>query len=275
MAQVEKTRYYFVDESGDPLVFGKSRRGLLNGRGCSRYFILGFLDIPDPTSLAKGLRELRVRLLNDPYFSGVPSFQLKWKKTAVSFHAKDDLPEVRRHVYDLLVTHPMKFHAVVRDKREVLSWALQRSESEPGFRYHANDLYDSLVRRLFKDHLHKAELHRICFAKRGKSDRTKALRQALKRARERFCRQWGKEQLGQISIIAEPAKDNPCLQAVDYFLWALQRAYVPGEDRYIKYLWGSVGLIHDVDDRRKAGYGAYYHRKRPLTADAIKRNHGI
>lgn len=275
MVQVERTRCYFVDESGDPLVFSKRSRVAFNKPGCARYFILGFLDIPDPTSLARELRELRERLKKDPYFTGVPSFQGERQKTALSFHAKDDLPEVRRQVYDALVKYPMKFHAVVRDKRDVLSSALQRRESEPSFRYHANDLYDSLVRRLFKDHLHKAELHRICFARRGKSDRTMALREALIRARERFCTQWNREQVGQIIITAEASKDNPCLQAVDYFLWALQRVYVRGEDRYIRYIWDSVGLIHDVDDRREASYGAYYHKNRPLRAAAIKRNHGI
>jgi len=275
MAQAEKTRHYFVDESGDPLVFGRRRQVALNRPGCSRYFILGFLDVPDPMSLARDIRDLRGRLMKDPYFDGVPSFQIERQKTAVGFHAKDDLPEVRRQVYDVLVKHPMKFHAVVRDKRDVLSWALQRRESEPTFRYHANDLYDSLVRRLFKNHLHKAKLHRICFARRGKSDRTTALREALKAARERFCSQWKREQVGQITITDEASRDNACLQAVDYFLWALQRVYVRGEDRYLRYIWDSVGLIHDVDDRRETGYGAYYNEKRPLTAAAIKRNHGI
>jgi len=225
--------------------------------------------------LASDLRQLRSRLIEDPYFDGVPSFQAKRQKTAVNFHAKDDLPEVRRQVYDLLLKHPMKFHAVVRDKRDVFSWAMQRRESEAGFQFRPNDLYDSLVRRLFRDHLHKAELHQICFAKRGKSDRTRALREALKAAREHFCRKWGKEQVGQIVITTEASRDNACLQAIDYFLWALQRAFVQGEDRYTRYIWNSVGLIHDVDDRRENNYGAYYTEERPLTAAAIKRDHGI
>ena len=275
MAQIEKTRHYFVDESGDPLVFGKGGQGAFDKPGCSRYFILGFLDVEDPASLAHDLRELRGRLMKDSYYEGVPSFQVDRQKTAVSFHAKDDLPEVRRQVYDLLLKHPMKFHAVVRDKRDVFSWALQRHEPEAEFRYRPNDLYDSLVRRLFRDHLHKAELHQICFAERGRSDRTRALREALKAAREQFCHKWGKEQVGQIVMATEASKDNACLQAVDYFLWALQPAYVRGEDRYIRYIWDSVGLIHDVDDRRENKYGAYYTKERPLSTAAIKRNHGI
>jgi hypothetical protein len=40
--------------------------------------------------------------LADPYFKGVPSMQADAKKTALFFHAKDDLPEVRREVFRVL-----------------------------------------------------------------------------------------------------------------------------------------------------------------------------
>lgn len=113
-------RYYFVDEAGDGVLFDKKGRSIIGTEGCSRYFILGLLDIADPEALTKALADLRGTLLSDPYFSGVPSMQPKAKKTALAFHAKDDLPEVRREVFSLLMKHDLRFFAVVRDKHKVL-----------------------------------------------------------------------------------------------------------------------------------------------------------
>jgi len=44
-------RYYFVDEAGDATIFDGRGRVLIGEQGCSRYFILGVLDVPDPLGL--------------------------------------------------------------------------------------------------------------------------------------------------------------------------------------------------------------------------------
>ena len=36
-------------------------------------------------------------------------------KTALMFHAQDDVPEVRREVFKVLAQHDVKFYAVVRE----------------------------------------------------------------------------------------------------------------------------------------------------------------
>ena len=59
-------------------------------------------------------------MLADPYFKDVPSLQAEEKKTALLFHAKDDLPEVRREVFSLIQRHAIRFSAIVRDKLRVL-----------------------------------------------------------------------------------------------------------------------------------------------------------
>ena len=89
-------RTYYVDESGDATIFNRRGQVLIGEQGCSRYFILGVLDIENAVSLQQELDELRASLLADPYFKDVPSMQLAARKTALKFHAKDDLPEVRR-----------------------------------------------------------------------------------------------------------------------------------------------------------------------------------
>lgn len=54
------------------------------------------------------------------------------------------------------------------------------------------------------------------------------------------------------------------MQAVDYFLWALQRHFERGESRYAELIWPQVGLLHAVDETDAAPYGVYYTQKKPL-----------
>jgi hypothetical protein len=239
--------------------------------GCSRFFILGMLDVVNPEELGGKLNELRADLLSDPYFKDVPSMHPKAKKTARAFHAKDDLPEVRREVLALLRdTDGLRVFAVVTDKRRVLEYVRGRNAREPDYRYHSNELYDYLARRLFRDRLHKDSGYNIHFARRGKSDRTAALSAALTAARNHFQARWGIISEGPIQIFASKPVEVSALQAADYFLWALQRLYERGEDRYVAYLWPAFKLVHDIDDTRVAGYGVYYSQKKPLTTTALE-----
>lgn len=122
-----KNRYYFVDEAGDATIFGQRGKVLIGEKGCSRYFILGVLDVPNPVVLQNELDALRQSLLADPYFKKVPSMQPGARKTALMFHAKDDVPEVRREVFALLQRHDFRFLAVVRDKKRILEYVRQTS----------------------------------------------------------------------------------------------------------------------------------------------------
>ena len=265
------TRHYFVDEGGDGTLFSRKGKILVGTEGCSRFFILGLLDVSDPIVLEDRLDQLRGQLMNDSYFKSVPSMQPANRKTALAFHAKDDLPEVRRDVFRLLhETDGLRFFAVVADKLSVLEYVRQRNKREPAYRYHPNELYDSLTARLFRERLHQSSGYHIIFSKRGKSDRTAALHQALETARSHFVTQQEIINHGSLNIAVATPKEHAGLQAVDYFIWALQRLYERGEDRYLTYLWKAFGLVHDIDDTSKTDYGVYYTQNRPLTAAALK-----
>jgi hypothetical protein len=269
-AKQPSVRHYFVDEAGDTTLFNSKGKILIGTEGCSKFFILGLLDIVNPEALSNSLEALRTTLLADPpYFKKVPSIQSENQKTAIAFHAKDDIPEVRREVFNLLTKHELKFFAVVRDKQKLLDYVRERNQRESLYRYQQNELYDYLTRRLFKDRLHKDDEYRIYFAKRGKSDRTEALRNALEAARAKFSSQWGVASEAPIHISASTPPLCPCLQAVDYFLWALQRLYERREDRYVEFLWSQFSLVHDMDDTRKTKYGVYYTQKNPLILSKI------
>ena len=108
------------------------------------------------------------------------------------------------------------------------------------------------------------------FTKRGKADRTAALRQALETTRSRIAEQQKLISKASLQVSEAPPKEQAGLQAVDYFVWALQRLYERHQERYVTYLWRAFRLVQDVDDRRKAGYGMYYTQKKPLNAAALE-----
>ena len=58
-------KHCFVDEAGDPVLFNARGKLIVGSEGCSRYFLLGMLDIPNPVALEAELGRLRARLLAD------------------------------------------------------------------------------------------------------------------------------------------------------------------------------------------------------------------
>lgn len=270
-AQASKERQYFVDEAGDPVLFNRRKQMVVGAEGCSTFFALGLLDVNDGEKLGAELDSLRAQLLADPYFKGVPSMQAEQRKTAFTFHAKDDIPEVRREVFSLLLRHEMNFFAVIRDKRRIVNLVKEDNLQQPQYRYHPNQLYDRCVSRLFRDRLHQDDAYRIVFARRGTSDRTTALRKALENARNNFRRKWGIDAKAPIEVIPSVPTRDLCLQAADYFLWALQRLFERKEERYWQFIWPKVSLVHDVDDTRRNPYGEYYSQRTVLTVQALEK----
>jgi hypothetical protein len=246
----------YVDEAGDPNLFTRRGTSLVGTRGCSNYFILGELEVTDPDGLGKELEDLRAQLMSDPHFRDVPSLRPDGGKTALAFHATDDIPEVRSAVFHVLMRHQISFFAVVRDKRKQLEFECAERRFQPGHRYTANALYDDMVAYLFSG-LHEADkqifwnLHgtadevHICFASRGSKGLTQALRAALDTASGKFHLEFGFP-LPRPRVWADRPPGNACLQATDYFLWALQRFYERNEERYLSYVWPRTVEVHEV-----------------------------
>lgn len=261
---------YFVDETGDGVIFDSKGRVLVGTGKVQDYFILGMAECWALEKLAGDLAELRSQLLADPYFKGVPSMQPEAKKTALFFHAKDDLPEVRREVFKVLERHDFSFYAVVRTMAAVARRVKSRNERDPTYRYRPTELYDSAVRRLFDRKLHTRPAFEVVFASRGKA-RTQALREHLLEAQSKSRKAAGTYPNAIIQVRAMPAHQHAGLQVVDYCLWALQRLLTQREDRFLALIWPKVGLIVDADDTSEKPYGTYHTRKRPpMSVESIK-----
>jgi len=261
---------YFVDETGDGVIFDGKGRVLVGTGKVQDYFTLGMVECWGLEKLTEDLAALRAQLLADPYFKGVPSMQLQAKKTALFFHAKDDLPEVRREVFQVLQRHDFSFYAVVRTMSAMVRRVKSRNERDPTYRYRPKELYDSAVRRLFDKKLHTRPAFEVIFASRGKA-RTHALREHLLGAQEKSRKAAGSYPDATIQVRAMPAHQHAGLQVADYCLWALQRLFTKGEDRFLSLIWPKVGLIVDADDTSEKPYGTYHTRKQsPMSALGIK-----
>src|SRR5438445_12605051 len=71
-----------------------------------------------------------------------------------------------------------------------------------------------------------------------------------------------------MNVTSSSPKQHPGLQAVDYFLWALQRFYEKEEDRFWRFVWPKVRAVHDLDDTREHSFGQIYTPEKPLTREA-------
>lgn len=252
--------HLFVDEAGTPDIFDAKGRNNIGQPGCSRFFFLGMLEVEDSGKLAEALKTLREQLMADPYFASAESFRPQRKKTALLLHAKDDLPEVRVKVFDLLRScgSALRFRAVVCDKEAIRAREEAKRAAAPGYRFNPDHLYDELARSLFAKFSRMADRFQLRIAKRGNKDRNAALRTALEHAEADFAQSFGFSRGGPDAwqtTVTNP-KDTVCLQATDYFLWALQRFYEPRvhsetgevthEERYLNAMWPQVSQVHDL-----------------------------
>lgn len=269
----------FVDEAGVPEIFDRKGRVIIGKEGCSFYFMLGMLEADAPDKLAAALNGLREEMRKDPYFSSAESFDPARKKTALLFHAKDDLPEVRVKVFDLLRSFgsEIRFRAVICDKQIIRTREEERRNQQAGYRYNPDHLYDELARALFSKFSRMAVVYQLWIAKRGNKERNAALLQAIDDAEGDFARNFGFSRGGLDrwkTTITNP-KATVCLQATDYFLWALQRFYEPRmhpttgemthEDRYLNAIIPQISQIHDL--HFGPTQGTYFTPGNPLTIE--------
>jgi hypothetical protein len=70
-------------------------------------------------------------------------------------------------------------------------------------------------------------------------------------------------------IISSTPPESSCLQAVDYYLWALQRFYERGEERFLEMIWQQVGEVHDLDRVINGRRGWIYTKQKPLNLETV------
>ena len=189
--------YFFVDESGDPIFYDRHGNLIVGQPGCARILLLGLVELQNPDAARGRLLELQHEVTHDPYFADLPSI----KRTAVAFHATDDLPEIRYRVFRLLATLDFRAQFVVARKVERV-FRSTFAAKETAF-------YDHLVSQLFENVLLRYERNVIYFAKRGSRTRQKPLASAIQAGVQRFESKWETRVTTHIAVLAQTPAGDP------------------------------------------------------------------
>jgi len=212
------------------------------------------------------LPELRQRILemqkeveNDPYYKGVPSIIKKIKKGGYFFHAKDDLPEVRKTFFEFIKSIDCSFEAVVA--RKIPDVFIKKHNSKEV------EFYADLLSHLLKNKLELGDKLVLNIAKRGSSTRHTTLTSALNKATRRFSKKYpGKQIETKVVFNIQSPHEEPLLNVADYFCWAIQRVFERGELRFYEFLIEKISLVVDLYDKEKwEGSKNYYTIRNPLT----------
>ena len=246
--QQKKTIYFFVDESGDPYFYNRKGNFIVGKEGCSKILILGFIKTEEPEVIRKELEKIKESVKKDEYLINIPSF----KKSVIAFHATDDCPEIRERVFKTIISLPFKSEFIVARKREEVF--VNRHKKRP------NLFYDDLISKLFQNQLHQSEENIIYFAVRSNRARQIPLEDAIGKAALAFENIWKIAIDSQIKIYPQRPEGESCLQIVDYMTWAVQRAFLKNETRYINFVKDKISLIVDIYDFNKYPKN-YYNRK--------------
>ncbi|MCQ2227948.1 MAG: DUF3800 domain-containing protein [Bacteroidales bacterium] len=235
--------YYFFDEAGDPQILGKRGVNLIERGTASKTFMVGYLETKDPMSFRRALIQLHEKIKNDDYLADIPSIN----STNKSFHANKDCQEVRSEVFRLLKKIDFKFYCIVARKDEDIFRRM--------FDLKDKKIYKYLVSKLLENRLHLYKDIDIYFSAMGNVVRQDTMQEAVNNAISTFINKWNYDNSSTIRILIQQNSEEPLLQAADYVLWTIQRAYERGEFRYYNYLKDKIALVHDIFDTR------YYHTK--------------
>lgn len=248
--------YYFFDEAGDPQILARKGVNLIEKGTTSKTFMVGYLETTNQKEFSRAIRELHNQLKTDEYLASIPSMS----STNKSFHANKDCAEVRQAFFKLLKKQDFKFYCIVARKKEDLF--REKFDMRPV------NIYKYLVSQLLKDRLHLYTEIDCYFSSMGNVVRQDSMQEAISNAIDLFKTQWNKENESTIRVFIQQNSEMPLLQAADYVLWTIQRAYEKRDFRYYNFIKDKISLVQDIFDTEKHP-NTYYTPENPLEAKKI------
>lgn len=205
-------RYVFSDEAGN---FDFSR-----GPGASRYFILGTVTAED-CRIGDELLQLR----RDLGWRGIHLDKV--------FHATEDPQGVRDEVFKILRRGGFRIDATILEKSKAKAHLQEQ-------------------RAMYKMAWYLHFKH-VAPAVAGDSDRLFVVASSLGTKKKRATFHGAVDEVvAQVSPCAShrvafwPAASDPCLQVVDYCVWAIQRKWERGDDRSYELIKDKISSEFDV-----------------------------
>jgi hypothetical protein len=234
----------FLDEAGDTTFYGKGKIPIIGADGVSKYFLLGMLSVNQPLEeVRKKIVELQKSIVDDPYLLEIPSIKKKKNANGYFLHAKDDVPEVRKMVFELIKSIDCRFDAVV-GKKEYRIYEKKHNGNQAEF-------YADMLSHLLHNSLNGREKLVLNVAHRSRCtthvNLEKGLQKALIIAKHKYP---GVSSCKTVFNIQYPTTE-PLINLADYFLWALQRKLERGEKRYFDFIVNRIGdivMLYTNDD---------------------------
>lgn len=256
------TYHRFLDESGDMTFFDKNGINIVGSNGVSNTFMIGMVHIKsDLDKVRLELKDMADKVIEDQYFAGIPSIQKRIDNGGFFFHAKDDIPEIRKIMFDYLRSD-LKFSLEVIVARKVERiFTKQHMNNEAMF-------YADILGHLLKSKLGQPGKIVLNVAERDKTTSNTNLQRALESAEERYRNNPRKTTPLQKTVVFNVQKPTgePLLGIADYALWAVQRVFSKGEMRYYNVLKDKIPSVVDIyDTANYENYQNYYGRGNPLT----------
>jgi hypothetical protein len=252
----------FLDEAGDTTFFGKGKVNIVGQIGVSKCFILGSVKFKSPLdTIRMQIRQMIATVEQDTYFSDIPSIRKKVQSSGFYFHATDDIPEVRKMLYDYIGTLDCSFEAVVGRKIERIFQQKHNGKQ--------SEFYADMLSHLLKNKLNQEGKLVLNIAQRANSTKHNNLVLALNKGIQRYKNtDQNRIVKRQVNFNVQPYENEPLLCITDYFCWAVQRVFERGELRYYNYLKDKISMIIDLYDSQNWERSQnYYSPKHPLSVN--------
>ncbi len=251
----------FLDEAGDTTFFGKGNLSVIGKEGVSKMFAIGMVKFDEPLNeVREKIVTFQNKIETHPLYKNIPSVRKRVENGGFFFHAKDDLPELKKDFFDFIKTIDCSIQIIVA-KKDVTRFVHKHNAKDAEF-------YADILSHLIKDKFKKYNRLVLNIAKRDSSTKTNNLKTALEKARGRFDKKANNKanEMADILFNVVPFTQEPLLAVSDYLCWAVQRVFEKGETRYYDYMVDKISLVVDLYDKDsyKKG-GNYYTPKKPLT----------
>ncbi len=250
----------FLDEAGDTTFYGKDKIPTIGNSGVSNTFILGMVSFKSSLiDIRNKIIEMQNEVQKSKFYYKVPSVMKRIQKGGFFYHAKDDLPELRKEFFDFILTLDCTFQAVVG--RKIISLFDKKHNGRE------TEFYADLLSHLLKDKFNKYSLLVVNVAERANSTAINNLESGLEKARSRFQTKYPEKEIkANISFSVHKFKNEPLLSVADYFCWAVQRVFEKGETRFYDYIINKISLVVDLyDSLSYQDNKNYYTLSNPLT----------
>jgi hypothetical protein len=239
--RLEKHKYHrFLDEAGDTTFYGKGKIPIIGNNGVSNYFIMGMLTIKEPIlEVRKKIISLQENIEADPYLFEIPSIQKKKRKMGYFFHAKDDVPEVRKVMFEFIKSIDCNFDAVI-GKKDYNIYERKHNGKQAEF-------YADMLSHLLHSNINGYEKLVLNIAHRSRCTTHTNLQLGLQKAIAIASHKYPNESncCEMVFNVQQPTTE-PLINIVDYFLWALQRKIEKEETRYFKFIENQINSITNL-----------------------------